>query len=74
MSPTSAMAPKQPTRAGWALLLTSVAFRPALLVPAGLSVLGSVSAIMARRPRAKAADRAGAGDQQEKTTVGAAAA
>ena len=41
-------------------------FRPALLVPAGPSVLGSVSAIMARRARAKAADRAGAGDQQER--------
>src|SRR5260221_2247435 len=26
MSPTPAIAPKQPTRAGWALLLTSVAF------------------------------------------------
>ena len=26
MSPTLAIAPKQPTRAGWALLLTSVAF------------------------------------------------
>jgi predicted MFS family arabinose efflux permease len=26
MSPTLAIAPKQPTRAGWALFLTSVAF------------------------------------------------
>ena len=26
MSPTLAIAPKQPTRTGWALLLTSVAF------------------------------------------------
>ena len=49
-------------------------FRPALLVPAGLSVLGSVSAILARRPRAKAVDLTGAGGQQEKTTAGAAAA
>ena len=51
-------------------------FRPALLVPAGMSVLGFVSAIFARRPRAKAVDLtgAGAGAQQEKTTVGAAAA
>jgi MFS family permease len=49
-------------------------FRPALLVPAGASVLGSVSAILARRPRAKAVDLTGAGGQQEKTTAGAAAA
>src|SRR5713226_7877827 len=49
-------------------------FRPALLVSAGLSVLGSVSAILARRPRAKAVDLTGAGGQQEKTTAGAAAA
>jgi sugar phosphate permease len=49
-------------------------FRPALLVPAGMSVLGSVSAILARRPRAKAVDLTGAGGQQEKTTAGAAAA
>ena len=49
-------------------------FRPALLVPAGLSLLGSVSAIFARRPRAKAADLTGAGAQQENTPAGAAAA
>ena len=51
-------------------------FRPALLVPAGMSVLGSVSAILARRPRAKAVDLTGAGvgAQEEKTTVGAVAA
>src|SRR5262252_1908157 len=49
-------------------------FRPALLVPAGMSVLGSVSAIFARRPRAKAVDLTGAGGQQEKATAGAAAA
>jgi len=45
-------------------------FRPASLVPAGMSVLGSVSAIFARRPRAKAVDLTGAGGQQEETTVG----
>jgi hypothetical protein len=49
-------------------------FRPALLVPAGMSALGSVSAIFARRARAKAADVTGAGGQQEKTTAGVAAA
>jgi MFS family permease len=49
-------------------------FRPALLVPAGMSVLGSVSAILARRARAKAVDLTGAGAQEEKTTAGAAAA
>jgi len=49
-------------------------FRPALLVPAGMSLLGSVSAILARRPRAKAVDLTGAGGQQEKTKAGAAAA
>ena len=42
--------------------------------PAGLSVLGSVSAIMARRPRAKAIDLTGADAHEEKTTAGAAAA
>src|SRR5260221_5438752 len=36
-------------------------FRPALLVSAGASVLGSVSAILARRARAKAVDLTGAG-------------
>ena len=36
-------------------------FRPALLVSAGVSVLGSVSAILARRARAKAVDLTGAG-------------
>jgi len=49
-------------------------FRPALLVPAGMSVLGSVFAILARRPRAKAVDLTGAGAHEEKTTAGAAAA
>jgi hypothetical protein len=49
-------------------------FRPALFVSAGVSVLGSASAILARRPRAKAVDLTGAGAQQEKTTAGAAAA
>jgi hypothetical protein len=49
-------------------------FRPALLVSAGMSLLGSISAILARRPRAKAVDLTSAGAQQEKTTVGAAAA
>ena len=49
-------------------------FRPALLVSAGMSVLGSVFAILARRPRAKAVDLTGAGGQQEKTKAGAAAA
>jgi hypothetical protein len=49
-------------------------FRPALLVPAGMSVLGSAFAVLARRPRAKAVDLTGAGGQQEKTTAGAAAA
>jgi hypothetical protein len=49
-------------------------FRPALLVPAGLSALGSFSAILARGARAKAVDLAGAGGQQDKTTVGAEAA
>jgi hypothetical protein len=43
-------------------------------VPAGMSVLGSVSAILARRARAKAVDLTGAGAQEEKTTAGAAAA
>jgi predicted phage tail protein len=49
-------------------------FRPALLVSAGVSVLGSVAAILARRARAKAVDLTGAGAQEEKTTVGAVAA
>jgi hypothetical protein len=49
-------------------------FRTALLEPAGMSLLGSVSAIFARRARAKAGDLTGAGAQQEKTTVGAVAA
>jgi len=47
-----------------------------LLVSVGVSVLGSVSAILARRARAKAVDLTGAGvgAQEEKTTVGAVAA
>ena len=51
-------------------------FRPAWLVSAGVSVLGSVSAVLARRARAKAVDLTGAGvgAQEEKTTVGAVAA
>jgi hypothetical protein len=49
-------------------------FRPALLVPAGLSLLGSVSAILARRPRAKAVDLTCADGHEEKTTARAAAA
>ena len=51
-------------------------FRPALLVSAGVSLLGYVSAILARRARAKAVDLTGAdaGAQEEKTTLGAVAA
>jgi len=47
-----------------------------LLVSAGVSVVGSVSAILARRARAKAVDLTGAdaGAQEEKTTLGAVAA
>jgi hypothetical protein len=41
-------------------------FRPALLVSAGVSVLGSVSAILARRARAKAVDLTGAGAKRKR--------
>src|SRR6516165_5896669 len=54
-------------------VFASNGLRPALLVPAGMSLLASASAVFARRPRAKAVDLTGAGAQQEKTTAGAAA-
>ena len=49
-------------------------FRPALLAPAGMPVLGSATALVARRARAKAAGPTSAGGQQEQATTRAAAA
>ena len=54
MSPTLAAAPKQPTRTGWALLLTSVAFfmvtLDSLVVVAGLALFSLASAASALAP------------------------
>ena len=54
MSPTLAIAPKQPTRTGWALLLTSVAFfmvtLDSLVVVAGLALFSLASAAYALAP------------------------